>query len=237
MASISIRKSIRWLPEPASEPTSTVVLTSPGRRFVDIRILHPVSPERREETTHDEVNLPPSRIDWAFAGTSHPEMRGDGVRHNTWRHFVSSRTREPDLCADEGDMYPQPDGTTLELGRMVNPATGKETDYEEVWTDVDAEGISDDGGQQKPRQVVLEIRRDESEERGMVVCLGRFCQGVVRSGDLFALERWQWIGGDWKQQYRSGSLWLPCAEAMRSLDLSLGGQLKHDGQVWHVVEL
>jgi hypothetical protein len=37
--SISIRRSIRWLPGEASEPTSTMVLTSPERRFVDLRIL------------------------------------------------------------------------------------------------------------------------------------------------------------------------------------------------------
>lgn len=39
MAGISFRKFIRWLPEEASEPTSTLVLTSPERRFVDIRVL------------------------------------------------------------------------------------------------------------------------------------------------------------------------------------------------------
>lgn len=39
MAGVSIRKSIRWLPDDASEPTSTIVLSSSQRRFVDIRIL------------------------------------------------------------------------------------------------------------------------------------------------------------------------------------------------------
>lgn len=39
--SISIREHIRWLPERESEPTSTLVLTSPENRFVDIRILKP----------------------------------------------------------------------------------------------------------------------------------------------------------------------------------------------------
>lgn len=40
MANISIRESIRWLPDEASEPTSTIVLTSPSHRFVDLRITH-----------------------------------------------------------------------------------------------------------------------------------------------------------------------------------------------------
>jgi hypothetical protein len=41
MGSISIREHIRWLPDKASEPTSTIVLTSPQRRFVDLRIFRP----------------------------------------------------------------------------------------------------------------------------------------------------------------------------------------------------
>lgn len=41
MASISFRKFIRWLPDEASEPTSTLVLTSPEKRFVDIRVVLP----------------------------------------------------------------------------------------------------------------------------------------------------------------------------------------------------
>lgn len=50
MAGISIREFIRWLPAEASEPTSTMVLTSPGRRFVDIRIQLPVELGRTEST-------------------------------------------------------------------------------------------------------------------------------------------------------------------------------------------
>lgn len=41
MGTISIREHIRWIPDPESEPTSTIVLTSPGHRFVDLRILRP----------------------------------------------------------------------------------------------------------------------------------------------------------------------------------------------------
>lgn len=38
-AHISVRESIRWLPDEASEPTSTIVLTSPGGLFVDLRFI------------------------------------------------------------------------------------------------------------------------------------------------------------------------------------------------------
>lgn len=39
MGSVSFREFIRWVPDEASEPTSTLVVTSPERRFVDLRIL------------------------------------------------------------------------------------------------------------------------------------------------------------------------------------------------------
>ncbi|OAA63093.1 sodium/nucleoside cotransporter [Cordyceps fumosorosea ARSEF 2679] len=41
MGTVSHRKYIKWHPDEASEPTSTVVLTSPENRFVDLRILLP----------------------------------------------------------------------------------------------------------------------------------------------------------------------------------------------------
>jgi hypothetical protein len=55
MASISFRKFIRWLPEEASEPTSTLVLTSPEKRFVDLRVL---LSDGSNALTDDEGNYP-----------------------------------------------------------------------------------------------------------------------------------------------------------------------------------
>ncbi|KAI1495608.1 hypothetical protein F5X99DRAFT_402938 [Biscogniauxia marginata] len=241
MTSISIRESIRWLPEPASEPTSTVVLTSPGRRFVDVRLLRP-SPDKGA-IGETEGELPISRLDWAFAGYSHSETR-NGTKHCFWRHFVDSRSGDPDEVTDEGDMFPREDGLTLETGRMVNPATGRETDYEEVWADIDPRGAAEGSepaleSLSKPfvRCVVLELKQDERKERGMVVCLGEYCQGVVRKDDAFTLERWQWIDGGWKRRSRIGSLWLPCVEAMNEPALAVGSKVKREEQAWNVVEV
>ncbi|KAI1153043.1 hypothetical protein F4825DRAFT_282474 [Nemania diffusa] len=232
--SISIRDSIRWLPDAASEPTSTVVLTSPGHRFVDIRILK-------------DTDEPAAALDWAFAGLSSSEIR-NGVRHSTWRHVVDSRTRVSEIAVDEGDMFPQDDGRTLETGRMVNPATGKLTDYEEIWSDPEPEdGIPEADqnsagltGQLRGRRcVVLELRDDEREQRGMTVCLGRYYQGVVRIGERFAAERWLWEDGKWQRKYRVGDLWIPGPEHVDSATLSLGDEVGSADtfQVWSVVEV
>lgn len=64
MGSISLREHIRWLPDEASEPTSTVVVTSPQRRYVDLRIFRPEGDQKAwsgQEGKHSaaQVNLRP----------------------------------------------------------------------------------------------------------------------------------------------------------------------------------
>ncbi|KAI0546235.1 hypothetical protein F4679DRAFT_418345 [Xylaria curta] len=230
--SISIRDSIRWLPDAASEPTTTMVLTSPEHRFVDIRVL-----EDADDTG--------TSLDWAFAGISSSEIR-NGVRHSTWRHVVDSRTRAPETVVDEGDIFQKEDGGTLETGQMVNPATGKLTDYEEVWADLEAEGIpginlnSDALAQQpKGRCVVLELNDEERESRGMAICLGRYYQCVVRIGDHFAAERWLWEDGEWKRKYRVGTMLVPGPEHTYGATLLLEEEIELTDtlQRWRVVEI
>lgn len=166
--SISIRESIRWLPDPASEPTSTLVLTSAQRRFVDLRIYKPASattersrtdgslPATFSEALYDASQpdvLPLTRLEWAIAGTSGSRLRepreGEGQKkivHSTWWHWIDSRTREPEKATDEGDMFPQPgEERTLEKGHMVNPATGVDTEYEEMWFEVEPEATGEEG--------------------------------------------------------------------------------------------
>src|SRR5690554_890390 len=94
------------------------------------------------ETRKDEdVTLPLSRLDWAIAGTSSSSVvpsREDpakGTTHGWWNHWIDSRTENADGLVDEGDMFDDPSDAslTLEKGRMLNPATGVETEYEEMW--------------------------------------------------------------------------------------------------------
>ncbi|RYO94365.1 hypothetical protein DL766_005011 [Monosporascus sp. MC13-8B] len=269
MASISIREHIRWLPEPPEENTSTVVLTSPGRRFVDIRILlrrgaraHSSSPDggaSAEKTTTTTTTgkvgqspptatLSPSDVDWAFAGYSRSsEPREDGSRHAVWLHVVDSRTPDhPERVAvDEANVYPYGDGDddgrsrALERGRMPHPVTGVVTDYEELWVDLEPQAAAPSPAE-KVRCAVLELGEDDGAAgtRGMVVCLGCRCQGVVRAGAEFALEQWVWEEqGGWRRENRVGEVWLPCAEAFEGRGLEIGGKVERDGLVWTVVEL
>lgn len=185
--SISNRVSIAWPPEPAGEPTSTRVLTSPGRHFVDTRFRRPL--------TVPSHNPHPSKLQWAFAGTSSSEPIAPGVTHCVWTHTIDSRTSNAAGVKDEGDCREQDDGTTLETGRMINPDTYVEGDYEEVWRDEEVLPAGDGEGEGKgARCVVLKRESINGEEGdGIVVLLGRHCQGILRMpGGRVRVERWWW---------------------------------------------
>ncbi|KAF7195456.1 hypothetical protein HII31_03348, partial [Pseudocercospora fuligena] len=233
--SISIREWIRWEsdhpPGLTREPTNTLVLTSPESRFVDIRILKSAQSDNTiPQLARDAAMLPFTHLNWAFAGFSSSEITPDGITKSTWNHFVDSRYPDTSQVSDSGLMYPQPNcNLTLETGSMLKPITSKIESYEEMWRDIrPSAGVA-----------VLQLHDDEASTRGMVVRVGNFCQGVVRQGEKFALERWEWEGDKegWKRQARMGDLWMPCGVATEREKLVMGGKVKFGEDVWEVVEL
>ncbi|KIW03957.1 uncharacterized protein PV09_04793 [Verruconis gallopava] len=219
MASISHRYSIRWLPDEASEPTSTLVLTSGTGYYTDIRIRHgtggappsclPASEDRMLRPRRGEIHqltsyelVSDAALDWAFAGRS--SSTAGSPRKCTWDHWVDSRTSLLDETpvADSGWMHPQEDGKSLEKGSMVNPETGRETDYEEVWEDV---ALAYPANLEYDRYVLTldsgEDGVERSRERGVAVQLGAWFQTIQRR-DWFdedgmartdlAVSRWKW---------------------------------------------
>lgn len=240
MADISIREHIRWLPDEASEPTSTIVLTSPERRFVDLRIFKSVASEE------NDAKVPLARLDWAIAGNSSSEPRFDesqGVHysHCQWRHWINSRTADTDGAADEGDNFPVPSDVslTLEKGRMVNPATGVETAYEELWKTGNIDGPPEDEG-----LVCLVLRWEGPESdgivrRGLVVRIGQHCQAFAREGDDISIERLQWEkdSGRWVTNARIGSKELPTDfVTMVGRQAEIGDEVDVGSDCWVVIE-
>ncbi|UKZ95871.1 uncharacterized protein TrAFT101_010683 [Trichoderma asperellum] len=234
MASISFRKFIRWVPEEASEPTSTLVLTSPEKRFVDIRVL---LPDGKDSLANNEEILPLARLDWAMAGFSSSTILSAGHSLSQWRHWIDSRA--VDAPPDEGHMYAQPDGlSTLEKGQMMNPATGKDTDYEEMWFDPPPKKTGGD----RAVCAVLMMEDEKAGKKGIFVRLGEWAQVFVRDGpgegDLVA-ERWGWRDDDgkgWRRIVRlgDGERKLPCEEVL--LDEKLKSEYRVGNEVWKVVE-
>ncbi|KAK4448323.1 hypothetical protein QBC34DRAFT_407212 [Podospora aff. communis PSN243] len=240
MADISVRNHIRWLPDEASEPTSTIVLTSPERRFVDLRVRVDAKPSY-------DGKLPLTAIDWAIAGTSTSETtEGSDVSHARWNHWIDSRTANTENLADEGDNYPQPDGSILEKGRMVNPATGEPADYEELWVSEDIRSVPalTSGGDIADVSVCVVLEMDEDGRRGMVVRLGQYCQGFMRTGDGEAditIERLKWDSatGGWSKEVRTGDAELPTDFATHLAHEAVKGdvvRVSAGGDAWTVVE-
>ncbi|KAI5812478.1 hypothetical protein BZA77DRAFT_286322 [Pyronema omphalodes] len=159
--SISHRISIRWLPTPASEPHSVLVLTSPERRYVDLRLT--LSPSGNTESLY-----------WGFAGQSFYPTPNSG----RWEHFIDSRSDEPGC--DEGSLEVLKNGDVLEKGRMVDfeePEKGVR-EYEEVWRD---EVLDKD----KRVAIVLDT------QDGRMVRVGGWVQAVLKSREGFAAGRWK----------------------------------------------
>jgi len=232
MGDISIREYIRWPPASASEPTSTVVLTSPERRFVDVRII-PDGGGPGPSGSGSGRSSSSSSLDWAIAGTSSRSGPDGGRQSAVWNHWVDSRTTGP--MRDEAEVEPRADGSEREWGRMLNPDTGLEAEYEEVWRS--EELVAAAGG-----CVVLQTEEDGARgERGVVMRLGQYCQGILRVGEEITVERWVWSegGGAWERVARFGEDQLP-AQAHVLVDREdgweVGGEVECSGRVWKVVE-
>ena len=139
-------------------------------------------------------------IDWAFAGKSHSTAQGarEGGKiklcHTVWDHWIDSNSEDPGV--DEGDMWVQRDGDTLERGKQKNPDTGEETEYEELWHDLDVMPM---GKKQNRSSVVMKLDDPEKHVKGMAVKIGGWCQGILKAGNDLTVERW------WKSDTTSDS--------------------------------
>ena len=174
-----------------------------------------------------------AQLDWGIAGTSSSQALPNGHVFSKWAHWIDSRFRRAEEASDEGDMVDLDDGTTLETGRMVNPDTGRDTEYEEIWAD-ETPAKSPAGNV----CVVLKHEDAAAESRGLVVQLGGYCQGLVRVGSAVALERWQVDAGQFKRTVRLGDagLRVPCQHAASS-KVTQGAEMDVGGRKWTVVEV
>ena len=176
------------------------------------------------------------------------------MSHTVWAHWVDSKSTN--LATDEGDMYLQPDGDVLERGTVTDPHTGQIHEYEELWHDLEINKL----GMEKDRVcVVLKADAASPDIKGMVIRIGEWCQGVMKSGDDFTVERWKCLpkarssievdvatskgddiqsqdNGEWKRLVRLGAGALPCAVAFQDSNVLERGTVNVADVTWEVVE-
>lgn len=149
------------------------------------------------------------------------------LSHTVWDHWIDSRSDNPD--SDEGDMWVQPNGDILEKGKNSNPATGEETEYEELWHDLPVEAFG-----KKRNRSSLVMRADDSFKKatGLAIKIGGWCEGILKVAGELTVERWEWKPTDcasdvasteasndekrtrngWVRTLRIGTGSLPCKE-------------------------
>lgn len=216
---------------------------------ITLAFLSPLQP-----LTGDLAGGPSNLLDWGIAGQSsstvidgpsldhpsNPPPPPDGsvrsVCHSTFSHWIDSRTDTPG--PDQGDMYPQSNNTTLELGAMYNPLTNSEQAYEELWVDYSASAVEGTRW-----SVVIDLDDPEHNAKGRVIRVGEHCQGILKVGEHVTVERWEFevtkkdTKGDWRRLARLGDLFLPVSLAFTPEGVIEGNTLTYGDYMWVVKEV
>ncbi|SPO01219.1 uncharacterized protein DNG_03966 [Cephalotrichum gorgonifer] len=195
------RISVRWLPEPAYEDTTTIALNVSGH-FIDLR-----------------VAKSDSSIQWSRAGErillkeEPPTFR--------WTHIIDSLNL---TIPDEAYFEKLPNGDDLEIGTTPCPfKDGALTDYEEVWRDITVKSSAEE------LSWILQSD-DGSAFIGKVGTIYLAIRKVGDGGFAARREDRDTSGSDWNVSYESGSVGsLPGArEAIECLET--GDQKWAEGQ-------
>lgn len=123
----------------------------------------------------------------------------------------------------------------LEKGSMPNPATGIDTEYEEVWDDMPVDNP------EKSATCSTFVTEDAGKEtKGCIMKLGSWCQGVLRVGKNISAERWKFIDEDksWVLLARVGENSIGCELAFGDdKSLEVGKTIEANGHAWSVKEV
>lgn len=221
------------------------MLTSRDTYFIDVRLFRDKLEEAKATGKHTQAC-----VNWAFAGRSHTKPQksqtDDMIKlsHTVWDHWIDSRSNDPGI--DEGDMWLQEDGDVLERGKSKDAVTGQETEYEELWHDLEVVRLG-----KKHNRSSLVLRADDPERnlRGMAVKVGGWCQAILKVGDALTIERWERkpaastinqtldeddkhdkrTRNDWVRTFRVGEGKLPCGYMCSNTDgkIELNGVLRY----------
>lgn len=262
--SISTRAFIQWLPDPPSEPTSTEVFTSRQKFFVDIRILkdsdgidwafagrsEPCKDEATGNTSTRWRHTVDSRfldaesvIDQAEMSPEDPET-GIALEKGSMINPATGRETAYVEGWRETRVKHVPQPTQDEIKACEQELHGRGVKFIAGNPDLPTLVRHGDPLEESANLVSCVLQHEDSARtsRGMVIRVGQFCQGVLRAGDEFAAERWEWTEqGGWRKVFASGSngLNMPCDVACHfaTNKLRIGSEVVYGpGEVWQCVE-
>ena len=201
--------------------------------------------------------LESGQLDWAFAGKSQrtlilqPDTPTDGSKVNArgvWHHWVDSRVPNQDaaLVKDEGDLYAGSGHVEIEKGEMINPAIGALQRYEEAWEEL--------RNMEKAPWIVLQtvtLENSSHEEsrsqnvRGIILRVGDFCQGILRTEINVVVQRWMLdkVLKKWQLLFNVGPENSACHKMCYKIlfgcdedNLDAGAEFEEDKFKWRVLE-
>lgn len=254
--SLSIRHSIYWPEsEPCeSEPTSTVVTTTPSGKYIDIRKL------KKSSTSGDD------EFDWYFAGYE-IERSGDVIEFNHefldsqyidyyYSHGQSASGFQIGLdigtFSTSNDAKERDAGIRIETGRMKNPKTDKIENYVEKWISCDPNctelKYAEDENCEVSECVVLDtvkggiVENDGNKDVviGRFIQLGKWIQGILwdksKGGKIESIGLLRMVENEELIRYGGQAGRFP---DLRQLDgLKEGDVISADGELkWKVVEV
>lgn len=184
---LSTRVTIQWLPDAEEELTSTMVFSTPGDVFTDVRVFkshYPYVKKAGEPESLDEV-FQFVTIGWEEEIENTNQMRFHTVVNLT-EILKSIKTGKPlDNCRaapDIGAFWPiEGSEDRKETGAMENPATGKVTEYVEIWRSLNPEETTPHKEVREGKEPVRVRVYDTVTEdfTGRIVRLGNWVQGVL----------------------------------------------------------
>ncbi|VEU21082.1 DEKNAAC102002 [Brettanomyces naardenensis] len=195
--SLSTRLSIRWPesePEQSGEKTDTLVLTTPGGKYVDVR-------SYKASVLSENPGLDVFPFEWVFAGEEQVLSRSP-LRIDFTHNFFDSAyilqlqkylKKESDLKPDRqdipvdcGQFVTLDSGVREETGEMINNCTGAVEPYIEHWLSLDPLKSTpvdliqfDDSTTMKVRTVLFDIVKDLDIFEGRFVRVGNWAEGMI----------------------------------------------------------
>lgn len=246
---LSTRVSLQWLPNEPMETSHTLVFTTPRDHFVDVRIKKDKYPFVQQEEIPVDFN---DIFEWVIVGEEEPIENTNKIQFN---HTVnlqdimkSLATGKPLLeCKSDPDIgeFSAIEGSKdrKEVGRMVNPETGKCTEYVEIWRSLNPEettfetevreGENRDGDDVGAGPEVYSATYDLNDGSlyGRVIVLGKWVQGVIydeadKTHPISVIRAHRESSGSWEPLIRYGK---------HDFALVDGGDIR-TGSGWHQIE-
>ncbi|CDK28320.1 unnamed protein product [Kuraishia capsulata CBS 1993] len=239
---MSVRISIQWPPAEANEETTTMVLTTPGAHYVDLRPLK------------NSLSVFPYQWNWAMAGEevviAENEIEFSHEFFNSMSIIKMQENKLKDIDEkvemggrDIGKFQSLESGDRREDGVMVNPDTGLEQPYIEIWRSLNPNTST------PASQVALEgttstvsICLDVTTDRfvGRYIRIGSWGQGVLWDKE----DSTNWAPISTVRSFYNGSIWESVLATGNNatdfpvdFDGSEGDVLKVGDVEWRCVEL